>query len=160
MVKADGSFGFLLIGDGTKKAMIEDMKEQMGLDNLIILPYQSPDVLPYSLTTADIAIVTLSSGAEDLSVPSKTYNMLAAGAALLVIASAKSELAKLITTYNCGEQFEEHETDRMIAFIQSLKNDPTKLQQLKENARKASHDFTPANALEYPRRLNSNAHVS
>ena len=159
-LKNDTSFGFMLIGDGAKKEMIEQRKEKQALDNLIILPYQEPDTLPYSLTTADVGIVTLSAGAEDLSVPSKTYNMLAAGAALLVIASPSSELANLIRHYDCGEQFEEHETDRMVAFIRSLKNDAEKLQRLKENARTASYDFTPANAELYPQLLNSNAHVS
>jgi glycosyltransferase involved in cell wall biosynthesis len=159
-LKNDGSFGFMLIGDGAKKALIEQMKTDQGIHNLIILPYQSADTLPYSLTTADIAIVTLSAGAEDLSVPSKTYNMLAAGAALLVIASPTSELANLVKAYNCGEQFEEHEIDRMIAFVSSLKENPGKLRVLKENARKASYDFTPANAELYPKLLNSNAHVS
>jgi len=155
-LKNDNAFGFMLIGDGAKRELIATIKGEKQLDNLLMLPYQPVDVLPNSLTTADIGIVTLSAGAEDLSVPSKTYNLLAAGVALLVIASPASELAKLVAEYDCGQQFEEHEDQKMINFLIELKNDKTRLAQMKANARKASFDFTPANANKYPLLLNSN----
>ena len=151
--KNDENFGFIAIGDGSKKTLIEERKREMGLHNLLILPYQSTTVLPYSLACADIGIVTLSSGAEDLSVPSKTYNLLAAGVALLVIASPQSELANLVSVYQCGVHFQENETDKMIAFLNEMKKKPGALQYMKENARQASYHFTPANADLYKSRL-------
>jgi glycosyltransferase involved in cell wall biosynthesis len=153
-------FGFMLIGDGAKKPMLEEMKNDKALNNLTILPYQATEMLPYSLTTADVAIVTLSVGAEELSVPSKTYNMLAAGAALLIIASKKSELATLVQQYDCGAVFEENNLDGMVAFLNEMKANPGRLAQLKANARKASQDFTPENAKLYVAKLNSNIGVS
>jgi glycosyltransferase involved in cell wall biosynthesis len=120
-LKYDDSFSFILIGEGTKKPLLQKMKQEHQLDNLSILPYQSPKVLPFSLACADIGIVTLSSGAEDLSVPSKTYNLLAAGVPLLVIASSGSELASLVKAYDCGVQFEEDQTKEMVAFLKSIK---------------------------------------
>jgi glycosyltransferase involved in cell wall biosynthesis len=155
----DPQFGFLLIGDGVKKAMIAKMKEEQQLDNLIILPFQKADVLPYSLTCADVGIVTLSSGAEDLSVPSKTYNLLAAGVVLLVISSPASELARMIEMYDCGAHFEEKETEKMVAFLRRLKANPDQLAQLKANARKASFNFTSANAYQYKLHLKRDVHV-
>lgn len=151
--KNDENFGFIAIGDGSKKTLIEERKREMGLHNLLILPYQSAAVLPYSLACADIGIVTLSSGAEDLSVPSKTYNLLAAGVALLVIASPQSELANIVSVYQCGVHFQENETDKMIAFLNEMKKKPGALLHMKENARQASYNFTPANADLYKSRL-------
>ena len=152
--KHDNDFGFMAIGDGSKKALLEERKGEWGLNNLLLLPYQSTEVLPYSLACADIGIVTLSSGAEDLSVPSKTYNLLSAGVALLVIASPQSELANLVSSYQCGAHFQEHETDKMIDFLSEMKNDSKALLQMKKNARQASYHFTPANANLYKSRLN------
>ncbi len=160
MAKNETVFGFLLIGDGSKKALIENLKKEQDLHNLIILPYQSSEILPYSLACADIGIVTLSSGAEDLSVPSKTYNLLAAGVALMVVASADSELAKLVDRYDCGVHFQEDQLLEMWAFLNEMKTDPVKLNKLKTNARKASYLYTPANANKYKSVLNSNIHVS
>ena len=153
--KNDESFGFIAIGDGSKKTLIQQKKIEWELQNLLILPYQPADVLPYSLACADIGIVTLSAGAEDLSVPSKTYNLLAAGVALLVIASPKSELANLVSVHECGAHFQEHEIDKMKTFLLEMKNNPDHLLQLKRNARKASNHFTPANAQLYVQSLNN-----
>lgn len=155
----DQSFSFLLIGEGNKKQLLHQIKEKNKLHNLSILPYQSPDVLPYSLACADVGIITLSAGAEDVSIPSKTFNLLAAGVALMVIASKSSDLSQLIDQYECGEHFEEHELERMVEFLQSVKNDPAKLKQMKINARKASFDFTPANAFKYKSLLNNSINV-
>ena len=157
--KPNNDFGFIAIGDGHKKVSITEMKKEYNLDNLLILPYQPADILPLSLTCADIGIVTLSSGAEDLSVPSKTYNLLAAGVALLVIASAQSELARLINQYECGVQFEENNIEGMILFLEKIKGDSAYLQQLKNNSRKASSHFTPANAKLYKKHINNKSHV-
>jgi glycosyltransferase involved in cell wall biosynthesis len=158
--KADSSFGFMLIGDGAKKQMLQELKGKHQLDNLDILPYQPMSVLPYSLACADIGIVTLSAGAEDLSVPSKTYNLLAAGVALLVIASPQSELAHLVSLYKCGISFQEHETEKMIAFLQQVKQDPHVLAVMKANAVAAATHYTPANTAFYVSAFNSNTHVS
>jgi hypothetical protein len=84
---------------------------------------------------------------------------LAAGVALMVIASKNSDLSQLIDQYECGEHFEEHELERMVQFLRSVKNDPSKLHQMKMNARKASSDFTPANAFKYKSLLNSKINV-
>lgn len=158
--KSDPNLGFLLIGEGAKKSIIENLKDINRLDNLEILTYQKAEVFPLSIACADIGIVTLSSGAEDLSVPSKTYNLLAAGVALLVIAPMASELARLVREYDCGVIFQEDQVDEMIGFIELMKNDRSKLDRLKLNAREAANNFTPDNAGKYLSLLNSNAVVS
>ncbi|MFN2439407.1 MAG: glycosyltransferase family 4 protein [Chitinophagaceae bacterium] len=159
-LKHDQTFKFFAIGEGAKKSKLEKLKNYNQLDNLNLLPYQNKEMFPYILASADIGVVTLSAGAEDLSVPSKTYNLLAAGVALLVIASPKSELACIIDKYKCGVHFEEHETNKMINFLKQIKDDPEMLRQMKTNAREASFQFTPANAYKYKAQLNSNIYVS
>lgn len=156
----DSSLGFMMIGGGAKKSLLERMKKEENLDNLILLPFQDASLLPYSIPCADVGVVTLSSGAEDLSVPSKTYNLLAAGVSLLVIASHNSELARLVKKYNCGAVFAEDQVTEMAEYLRQLKADRARLEELKKNARVASADFTPENAKEYVRRLNSNVNVS
>lgn len=158
--KNDLLFSFFAIGEGAKKSRLEKLKKEHQLDNLNVLPYQTIEMLPFSLACADIGIVTLSAGAEDLSVPSKTYNLLAAGVALMVIASPNSELAEIVDKYQCGVHFEEQETDKMISFLKKIKDEPTMLLQMKYNARKASFEFTPVNAHKYKSQFNSNPYVS
>ena len=60
-------------------------KRKNNLSNVTFLPYQESKILPYSFSSADFGIVSLGTGAEGLSVPSKTFYFLASGVTLLVI---------------------------------------------------------------------------
>jgi hypothetical protein len=63
----------VIIGKKPKKNLVEKTKYAGGLDNLTVLPFQPENVLPVSLPTADISIITLDKGCEGLSVASKIY---------------------------------------------------------------------------------------
>ena len=140
---------FVIIGEGAKKAKIEKYVQDNNLSNVLILPYQDKSVLPYSLSCADIGVVTLSQGAEMISVPSKTYYTLAAGSVILALASHESELGLLIEEYECGKVFENPEVTQVAAFIEELIEQKEALKKYKENARKASFNYTPDNAKSY-----------
>lgn len=140
---------FVIIGDGAKKAKIAQYVSDKNLTNVLMLPYQSNEILPYSLSCADVGVVTLSQGAENISVPSKTYYTLAAGSAILALAAHQSELGLLIEEYNCGKVFENPKTEEIVNFLESLMQEKNKLNEYKENARKASYNFTPENAKQY-----------
>lgn len=149
LLKANARIHFVLIGDGAKRAKIESMVKDKSLANVLMLPYQDKEMLPYSLTSADIGVVTLSQGAESISVPSKTYYTLAAGSAVLALASKESELGLLVDEYKCGKVFDNATAQEIADYILLQLEDRYGLEQLKKNARAASFDFTPANANVY-----------
>ena len=140
---------FVIIGDGVKKAKINQMVKEKGLNNVLLLPYQDKTVLPYSLGAADIGVVTLEQGAENISVPSKTYYMLAVGSAILALASKESELGVLVEQRKCGKLFEKPNPQEIADYLLYLLKNKEALAELKENARKASFDYTPQNAKVY-----------
>jgi glycosyltransferase involved in cell wall biosynthesis len=93
---------FLIIGGGTRWREVSEAVATRKLPNLTLLPFQPFRVLPYSLTAADVSIVCLDEGYEGLSVPSKTYYALAAGAAILAVSPDDTELTDLIAEHRCG----------------------------------------------------------
>lgn len=148
-LKSNPMVHFVIIGDGAKKEKISLFVSEKELTNVLMLPYQSNEVLPYSLSCADIGVVTLSQGAETISVPSKTYYTLAAGSVILALASHESELGLLIEKYKCGKVFENPKTIEIVSFIEQLLHKKEILDEYKQNARKASFNFTPENAKQY-----------
>jgi len=140
---------FLIIGEGVKKPLLEKMIENYQLKNILMLPFQSPDVIPFSMAAADIGVVTLGAGAESLSVPSKTYYMLSAGNCLLAIARQQSELGNLIQTYDCGSIFDPGDTTPIANYILEMKNDRTAFKDNCRNSRAASKNFTIDNASKF-----------
>jgi len=94
---------FLFIGDGGKKAKLEAMTQERNLKNVRFLPYQPREVLPLSLTCADVSLVALEKGIEGLSMPSKLYAILASGRALVALVESGYEVAGIIESAGCGK---------------------------------------------------------
>ncbi len=149
LLKKENSIQFLIIGDGVKKILLTKMIENYQLNNVLMLPFQDSDVIPFSMTAADIGVVSLGDGAESLSVPSKTYYMLGAGNCILAIAQQYSELGNLINRYDCGSIFNPGNVHAIADYILKMKNDNPALNIKSKNARNASKKFTTKNALKF-----------
>lgn len=145
----DESIHFVIIGEGDKKQILRELIENNQLSNCSLLPWQEVSMLPFSLASADLAVVSLGKEAAALSVPSKTFNLLSTGSPLLGIAGRDSELAKLISQYHLGQCFEATEIDSIIEFINTVKSNKNFHLELQQNALKASKDFGPENALKF-----------
>ena len=91
---------FLFIGGGAKAEVIKAFGEQK--ENVIYIGFQERSMQKDFLNTCDVAIVTLSDGMYGLGVPSKSYNIMAAGKPILYIGDEKSEIALCIKEYNIG----------------------------------------------------------
>lgn len=148
-LKHNPAIQFVIIGDGAKRPVIEQLVKEKDPGNVLLLPYQDRAMLPYSLACADVGVITLSEGAEDISVPSKTYSTLAAGAAILALASERSELGLLIKKYRCGTIVKGGNIQEAASFIDLLAKNKETAEEYKKNARQASRDFTPENAKRY-----------
>jgi len=146
ILKNNTKIHFVIIGEGLKKVKITKMVEEKKLKNILLLSYQNKETLPYSLSCADIGIVTLSHGAENISVPSKTYYLMAVGSAIIALSSAESELGILIEKYQCGRVFDKPDAQAIAEFILHLSQDSDELLKFKENSRAASFNYTPQNA--------------
>lgn len=137
-LKLESRIQFLIIGDGAKYALVESAIASGRTPNIKLLPLQPAEVLPYSLASADIAFVTLASGYERLSLPSKTYDMMAAGCAIIGISQAGSGLDYLITKHDCGRNFEPDQAAVIASWIVDLYHNGDHLHRLQRNARQAA----------------------
>lgn len=137
---------FLIIGDGDKKDQLLKMQKKLSLPNLKILDFQPTILFPHVLAAADIGVVTLESDAGDLSVPSKTYNLMSAGKPIISIANESSELAKIVKTNKIGENFSENEIDKMCEFILDLKTNLEVYKAMQMASKRTSLKFSPENA--------------
>lgn len=140
-LKENDSIRFVIIGEGAKKGLVEQAKSKEELRNMTVLGFQSEEVLPYSLATADIAVITLDNGSEGLSVPSKTYYYMASGAALIALCNENSEVARTIKKHDCGVIINPGNIDAMVKAILELLGDKEKLKRYKNNSRNSAENF-------------------
>ena len=145
--KIENSFHFLFIGDGTQKESLQNFKKNHNLINVSFLPYQDPEVLPFSFASADFGVVSLGSGAEGLSVPSKTFYLLSAGAAIIAITESGSEIESLINENKCGISIRPKDQNKLIKFLLNSKEKDINVN--KFNSRALSKKFTKENAKQF-----------
>lgn len=87
------------------------------------------------LNSTDIALVTLSVGMLGLGVPSKTYNILAAGKPVLYIGDLNSEIALMIKEREVGYCFSPEDKNGILTFLNNLTVDM--LNEMDEKGRNA-----------------------
>lgn len=114
---------FVCIGNGAKRREIAERIQQLELTNVLLLPYQEREVLPYSLTACDLSLVSVSPGMESLIAPSKLYSALAAGRPIAAICPTQSYLNQLIADARCGATFTNNDSFALAQFIRLLMTD-------------------------------------
>lgn len=126
---------FVFLGDGALKAEMKRIVQEDRIENVTIGNGYRRDEQCKVLNSCDIAIVTLSCGMYGLGVPSKSYNIMAAGKPILFIGEANSELGLTITENEIGYNFALSQQGKLIAFLNSI--DKNKLSEFREKGIKA-----------------------
>jgi len=93
---------FLIVGDGARRAYVEEVIRELGATNVTMLPYQRRQVVPNIYATGDLHLVPLMAGTARTTIPSKIYTIMASGRPALVSVDHDSELVSLVETANCG----------------------------------------------------------
>jgi glycosyltransferase involved in cell wall biosynthesis len=140
---------FLLIGNGPGYKAVEGAVAQQNLSNVTLLSRQPQEVVSFSMSTGDVGVVSLDRGAEGLSMPSKTYFMLAAGCALIGVSQTRSGLAQLIEEHRVGVNVVPGDVESLVAAILRFHQDRAYLRQCQINARNiATRYFSAEKAIQ------------
>lgn len=126
---------FLFIGSGAKTALVERAIKEEKLVNIRLLPLQPEEVLPYSMATGDIGIVSYQPGTEGCIVPSKIYYYMAAGVAPLILCDRETDLSRMAEEHRCGVVVRSGDSDALVQAILRLDGDAALLLGYKQRAR-------------------------
>ncbi|HEY9810729.1 MAG TPA: glycosyltransferase family 4 protein [Halomicronema sp.] len=137
---------FVFIGAGAKQKFCLEKAVNKQLNNCLFLPYQDKSVIPYSITAADLSLVSISPGLEGIIAPSKLYGILASGRPVAAICEKHSYLRALFAEANCGAAFNNGDAQSLAEFIRFLAADSQLSQHLGKAGRQyLCQHFTPQN---------------
>jgi glycosyltransferase involved in cell wall biosynthesis len=119
----NGLLHFLFVGEGTMLSNLMQIKTEKKLDNVSFLGTYPRSKQSLFLNAAHFGVVTLEEEVYGLGVPSKSYNILAAGKPLFFIGNQASEIAQLIKEFSCGVSFGNEQKEETIAFFNKLNLD-------------------------------------
>jgi len=142
-------FSVIIIGGGAKESVLLEMQAQRQYTHVHLLPWQPFELLSHSLQAADLSVVTLDKEASNLSIPSKTFNILSVGNPILGICELNSGLAEVISENNCGIVTDGQNLEVLAEQIKKLETNKALQDRLKANSLKASKKFSKQNALNY-----------
>ena len=128
---------FLFIGQGPGYNLVQEFMKRENLPNILLLPLQPEEVFPFSIAVGDIGIVSIQKGMENLMMPSKLYDMMAAGLAIIGISEGENDLRDTIERCNIGINEPSGDWENLVEDIIFLKNNPEILSLYKRNSRES-----------------------
>jgi len=125
---------FVVNGSGAARSVLE--AEAKKSTNVIFGDYQPIERLSEVLATADIHAVLLKRGLGKVSVPSKTYSIMAAGRAVVAAIDPGTEVTRLIAGAQCGHAVLPDDSAALIEALRMMLADFYEIRQMGERARR------------------------
>lgn len=135
----DPRYHFLFLGTGVKRKWLETVVRDKDLANITLLDPKPRSEQQIFLNACDVALVSLISKMKGVSMPSRTYNILAAGKPILGLTESGSELDIVIKEEKCGINVPPNDPEELMQAILRLgEMDRSELDQMGSNSRNAA----------------------
>lgn len=123
-LKEDDSLRFLFVGGGIGKKEVEQCIADNRFTNAISLPYQPLADLRYSLSSADVHVVSLGNDMIGIIHPCKVYGAMAVARPVLFFGPEPSHIADLLEKHSFGVHVSHGDVDGAVRAIETLKSLP------------------------------------
>ena len=120
----DDRFVFLFIGGGKGKQAVDDFIASEKPGHVVSLPYQPLDQIKYSLSAANIHLVSMGSPMIGCVHPCKFYGSMSLAKPILYLGPSDSHIGQVIEETSAGWQIDHGETAEMIKVIKAASQDP------------------------------------
>jgi colanic acid biosynthesis glycosyl transferase WcaI len=121
-LKDDDRIRFLFVGGGIGKKEVEQYREKHDLKNVISLPYQPLSELRYSLSAADVHVVSLGDQMVGIIHPCKIYGAMAVARPILYFGPSPSHIADLLEKHHLGLHVSHGDVAGALEAIASLRD--------------------------------------
>jgi len=152
-LRSDEDVFFLFIGSGVKQAWLEAKVREIELPNARVLGNRPRGDQPTFLNACDIAIITFVAGMAGVSVPSRMYNILAAGKPIIAVADDDSELAVLVRDERLGWVVLPGDANGIVQAVLAARRQPDVLLDMGRRARAVAERYSLPGVIEAYRRL-------
>jgi colanic acid biosynthesis glycosyl transferase WcaI len=137
-LKDDPRFHFVFLGAGVKRKWLEREVEESRLRNVTILEPRPRSEQNVFLNACDVALVSLVKKMWGVSMPSRTYNILAVGKPILALTEPDSELARVVEEEKIGWNVAPNEPEKLLETIRRIYAEREKLPEMGKRARKSA----------------------
>jgi colanic acid biosynthesis glycosyl transferase WcaI len=126
---------FIFLGAGVKRNWLEKEVKEKNLTNITLLPPKPRSEQRIFLNACDVALVSLVKKMRGVSMPSRTYNILAAGKPILALAEETSELAQVVAEDEVGWVVAPNSPEDLLQKMKQIYFEKDNLKELGKRAR-------------------------
>ena len=123
-LREDTSLRFVFVGGGLGKREVESCIQQHQLTNVLSLPYQPLADLKYSLSAADIHLVSLGENMVGIIHPCKIYGAMAVGRPILFLGPQPSHISDILQQQPIGWHIAHGNVAAAVDTIKTIRNTP------------------------------------
>jgi glycosyltransferase involved in cell wall biosynthesis len=138
LLEHDG-VGLVFIGEGAMKDAVQAAAR--GASNVRFLPFRPASEVPCVMAAGDLHVVTVKRGLEGVVVPSKVYNILAAGRPILAVATDKTEVARFAERDGCGLAADPDDPASVAAAVRTVLQAPDRLAGMGRKSRELAEAY-------------------
>ena len=137
-LKTDERFHFLFLGSGVKRKWVEKEIEEKQLKNVTLLAPRPRNEQRNFLNACDVGLVPLVKKMRGVAMPSRTYNLLAAGKPILALTEECSEIARVIEEDKVGWFVPPGEPEKLLKAIYKIYSERETIPEMAKRARKSA----------------------
>lgn len=126
----------LIFGEGSEKEKLQKIVNEKKLNNVQFFPFQDAKLISNVYSIGDMALISGRKGLASVSMPSKTWTIMATGTGILAQFDKDSELDRTIDEASCGVTVEPGNVERIAETIKSLAADREQCRKYGINARR------------------------
>ena len=123
-LREDASLRFVFVGGGLGKKEVASYIAQHQLTNVLALPYQPLAELKYSLSAADIHLVSLGENMVGIIHPCKIYGAMAVGRPILFLGPQPSHISDILQHEQIGWHIAHGNVAAAVEVIKTIRNTP------------------------------------
>lgn len=138
MLRTEEHFHFVFLGAGVKKRLLVNEIQARSLGNISVLDPRPRAEQIVFLNACDVSLVSLVDKMLGVSMPSRTYNILAAGKPIIGITEKGSEVERIIDEDGVGWNVPPNDPDRLVAAIKDAYSRRKELTEMGRRARRAA----------------------
>lgn len=129
---------FVFLGTGVKRQWLTDQVHSRSLVNVTVLEPRPRSEQQVFLNACDVAFVSLVDKMQGVSMPSRTYNILAAGKPMIALTEENSEVARIITEEQVGWNVRTGRPEELLTAINLAVDQRNEWKSMGERARRAA----------------------
>ena len=134
---------FLFVGEGYGKQPMQERVKELHLEKqCIFYSFQPVTILPYSLSCSNLSVVSASYTSKSSCLPSKIFDLIKLGKAILCIADDDLEISRMVNELNIGVNRSSSDIDGIRNIILELYNNRDAIREFEKNAMACAPNYT------------------